>query len=135
MKKIYLVFWIISWVIGSLFATPINECKIDIYFGNGIWNDPDGAGENRKALEDKILILQIIKNDPVLKAKYGKVKLAYNWGDGWDIDLVETFYQLKEAGQLSEKTFFALMDELVTKRAADLSGEDRDRSEFCVSIR
>ena len=38
MKKISFVFWIISWVVSSAFATPFNECKIDMYFGNGVWN-------------------------------------------------------------------------------------------------
>ena len=124
MKKICLVFWIVSWVIGSAFAMPINECKIDIYFGNGVWNTVEDAEKSRKVLENFVIKKEVIKNDPTLAAKYGKVKLAYNWSDGWDIDLVETFYQLKEAGQLSEKTFFVLMDELITKRAADLYGED-----------
>ncbi len=124
MKKISLVFWIISWVVSSAFATPFNECKIDIYFGNGVWNTVEDAEKSRKVLENFVIKKEVIKNNSSLKAKYGTVKLAYNWSDGWDIDLVETFYQLKEAGQLSKKTFFVLMDELITKRAADLYGED-----------
>ena len=132
MKKLLIILLLNFGITGTIFATPFNECKIDIYFGNGIWNKQfsndncrkDFAAECSQAELNDLINEEIIKGDPSLAAKYGTVKLAYNWGDGWDIDLVETFYQLKEAGQLSEKTFFALMDELVTKRAADLSGED-----------
>jgi len=26
-----------------VFALPVNECKTDIYFGNGVWNTPPQA--------------------------------------------------------------------------------------------
>ena len=124
MKKLLFIFGLVFGFSISIFALPINECKIDIYFGNGVWNTLKQAKENAKALEKQIIQREIIKNNPILKAKYGKVKLQYNWGEGWDTDLVETFYQLKEAGQLSKWEFFALMDELLTKRAADITGDD-----------
>ena len=105
------------------YGESINECKVDIYFGNGVWNTIKKADISRQEL-DNIIEDEIIKGDPILAAKYGEVKLQYNRGDSWDIDLVETFYQLKNAGQISEWTFFTLMDELLTKRAADIIGED-----------
>ena len=126
MKKLLLIFGLVFGFSISIFALPINECKIDIYFGNGVWNTLKQAKENVKALEKQVIQREIIKNNPTLKTKYGNVKLQYNWGEGWDIDLVETFYQLKEAGQLSKWAFFALMDELLTKRAADITGDDVD---------
>ncbi|MGK0255573.1 MAG: hypothetical protein ACI81I_000173 [Arcobacteraceae bacterium] len=47
----------------------------------------------------KIIDKKIIQGDPKLKAKYGQIKLQYNWGQGNMLDVLETFYQLKEAGQ------------------------------------
>ena len=132
MKKLLLFLGIIFGLNSSAFAIPVNECKIDIYFGNGVWNKQfssdnckkDFAAECSQKQLNELIQREIIKNNPILKAKYGKVKLQYNWGEGWDTDLVETFYQLKEAGQLSKWEFFALMDELLTKRAADITGDD-----------
>ncbi len=121
-RIIILIFTLIGFSVAAF--SSVDECKTDIYFGNGVWNTKKQAEISRKELEERIIKREIIKGDPTLAAKYGTVKLAYNWSDGWDIDLVETFYQLKEAGQLSKKTFFVLMDELITKRAADLYGED-----------
>ncbi len=113
MKRIIILILVIF---SFSFASSINECKIDIYFGNGVWNTEDQARNSANKLY-RILNYELIK-------KYGKVKLAYNWGQGWDIDLVETFYQLKKAGQLSEKTFFFLIDEILTKRAAYFTDTD-----------
>jgi len=113
MKKTILLF-ILGLTIS--FAQFYNECTTDIYFGNGVWNTADQARNSANKLY-KILHYELVK-------KYGKVKLAYNWGQGWDIDLVETFYQLKKAGQLSKKTFFFLIDEILTKRAAYFTDTD-----------
>ena len=132
MKKFIVSIVAIAGFTVSVFALPMNECKTDIYFGNGVWNKQfsrdncrkDSAAECSQRKLNEVLQREIIKGNPALAAKYGEVKLQYNWGQGWDIDLVETFYQLKEAGQLSEWAFFALIDELLTKRAADITGED-----------
>ena len=65
--------------------------------------------------------MEIVNEDSLLQAKYGNVKLQYNWSQGHMEDLLETFYQLKQNGQISEKAFFTLVDELVAKAAADLA--------------
>ena len=97
MKRVLIsIFTVVSFSV-SAFSLSFNECKTDIYFGNGVWNTKKQAEISRKELEERIIKREIIKGDPALQAKYGEVKLAYNWGQGWDIDLVETFYQLKEA--------------------------------------
>jgi len=109
MKKILIL---VSIVISfSLFshAENINECKTDIYYGNGVWNTSDNAKDSREKLENRIVKLKIIKGDPTLKTKYGKVKLAYNWGQGTLLDVLETYYQLREAGQLDGVGFFTAM--------------------------
>ena len=108
MKKI-LIFITIFWGFSVYANASINECKTDIYYGNGVWNEPEDAEKSRKELEDEIVIPHIIKGDSLLKAKYGKVKLAYNWGQGTLLDVLETYYQLREAGQLDGIGFFSAM--------------------------
>ncbi len=102
-------------VVSFSMGNTINECKTDIYFGNGVWNELDDAEENRKKLEDDIIVPKIIKNDPILLAKYGKVKLAYNWGQGTLLDVLETYYQLRESGQLDDIGFYTAIAALTVK--------------------
>ena len=56
------------------FSTTVDESKTDIYFGNGVWNDPEGAEEGSKALDRKIK-KYIIGNNTLLSKKYGTVLL------------------------------------------------------------
>ncbi|WP_345992164.1 hypothetical protein [Sulfurimonas sp. HSL-1716] len=132
MKKLL---FILSLMISSLLLAQtqkINECKTDIYFGNGVWNkqysrddcDKDSAAECSVRELNDLINKEIIKDDPKLKANYGEVKLQYNWSYGKMIDLLETFYQLKEAGQISEKSFFILVDELMGKQVSAISDEN-----------
>jgi len=90
----------------NVFALPINECKTDIYFGNGVWNSSDDAEVSRAELDKRIIQKEIIKENPLLQSKYGNVALAYNWGQGTLLDVLETYYQLREAGQLDDVGFF-----------------------------
>ncbi len=108
MKNIFKFILALSLFIATLYAENINECKIDIYFGNGVWNQPEEAEEGRKKLQTYIIDKEIIKNDPELQAKYGEAKLQHNWSYGDMMDLLETFYQLKETGQIGEEHFFYL---------------------------
>ena len=123
MKRVIVIFITLVSLTISVFAFSFNECKTDIYFGNGVWNTSKLA-QSSVGILNGVIKREIIKGDPALRAKYGEVKLQYNWSFGKMLDLVETFYQLKEAGQLSEWAFFALTDELLTKRIADITGED-----------
>jgi len=130
-KLLWILYYLFTFGFSVLQANISNECKTDIYFGNGVWNkqfskdcSKSGSADCSRKVLDQLIKREIIKNDPILQAKYGKVKLAYNKGQGWDIDLVETFYQLKKAGQIGEKLFFILVDELIAKRASDIIGED-----------
>ncbi len=120
MKRIFFIIPLICIFYNFLYATKIDESKVDIYFGNGVWNTEDVAKINRDELQ-KVINKSIIKGDPKLKKKYGKVKLAYNWKKGKMEDLLETFYQLKENGQISEWLFFTLVDELIAKVTSDLT--------------
>ena len=100
---------------SSLQALPINETKNDIYFGNGVWNDKEDAELSRLYLEI-IVQKEILNYNPKLLRKYGKVKLQYNWGEGHMDDVLETYYQLKEAGQVSHYDFFRVVS-LLTRNA------------------
>ena len=48
MKKLLLILIMIS---STLFANSINEYKIDIYYGNGVWNDSEDAKISIEYLE------------------------------------------------------------------------------------
>ena len=123
-------------LISSLFFTllgadNINECKTDIYFGNGVWNkqfvsdcEEDSAANCSQDTLNDLIESEIIKNDPKLKAKYGEVKLQYNWSYGDMMDLLETFYQLKETGQIGEEHFFTFVNYLIKTADQDIKDED-----------
>ncbi len=100
----------------SLYATSIDERKIDIYFGNGVWNkeytndcESDSAANCSQFELNAIVQRKIIQGDSALQQKYGSVKLQYNWGEGYIDDILETYYQLAEAGQVNGIEFFTLM--------------------------
>ena len=98
----------------SLHGVDINECKTDIYYGNGAWNEYENAEKNRLELEEEIIIPIIIHNSQLLKAKYGKTKLAYNWRQGYMLDVFEVYYQLKQAGQLDGIGYYVAMAALTS---------------------
>ncbi len=109
MKILFNLILTISLFMITLSANTINECKTDIYYGNGVWNSIFDAKDSMDALTKEIIIPYITKNDPKLQAKYGEVKLQYNWGQDAMTDVLETFYQLKEAGQVSDLDFFRVV--------------------------
>ncbi len=108
MKRLLFV-WLL--MMATAFGGEIDERKIDLYFGNGIWNSYDSAEKSMKKLQKRV-DKYIIKSDPQLMEKYGEIDLAYNWtGTSPDnditltnkvYDLIETFYQLRDAGQLPD---------------------------------
>ncbi len=109
MKKIILFIGVLLALNSSLMGLTIDECKTDIYFGNGVWNAPEDAEKGRQKLQKEIVVSKLIQGDPKLQAKYGEVKLQYNWGQGGMLDVLETYYQLKEAGQVNDYQFFAVI--------------------------
>ncbi len=122
MKILIKLTLVISLFFGTLYAQNINECKTDIYFGNGVWNSQDDAEKSIIELQ-KIIDKVIIKNDPKLQAKYGQIKLQYNWSYGEMMDLLETFYQLKETEQIEEEYFFSFIDYLIKTADKDIKNE------------
>jgi len=128
MKKLLLIFGLVLGLSNSLFALSVNECKTDIYFGNGVWNkqfsrsncNKDSAAECSQKELTQIIQREIIKNNPLLQAKYGTVKLQYNWGEGYMPDVLETYYQLKKEGQVNDLEFFMVMS-IITGGNVELS--------------
>jgi hypothetical protein len=115
MKKI-LIFIAISMSLSlSAYAENVNECKTDIYYGNGVWNEPESAAASQLKLQTYVIEPEIIKNNPLLQVKYGQTKLAYNWGQGTLLDVLETYYQLKEAGQMEGIGFYTAIVALTVK--------------------
>jgi len=74
-----------------------------------VWNEAEDAQKSIKRLKEKVITPYIIKNDPKLQAKYGEVKLQYNWGQGAMLDVLETYYQLKVAGQVNNYQFYSVI--------------------------
>lgn len=119
MKKIL---FILLLTIGSLVAKP---CMTDIYFGNGVWN-PD----RDKVVADQLFSLKEFMlyraPTPLNKADQGKLfnwKVAYNYSTGTNTDLIETFYQLKESGQITEGYFTMISATLAAKDGANSNAE------------
>ena len=86
MKKIFLLLFIFV----SIAFSAIDECKTDVYFGNGILTKQQSEKDNAYLLEESI------------KEKFGldyynkhigKVDYAYNHTDGMLADLLESFVQ------------------------------------------
>lgn len=108
MKNIFKLLMVLLTLFVTLSAENIDECKTDIYFGNGVWNSAKDTEKSIIQLQ-KVIDKEIIKNDPKLKAKYGQIKLQYNWSQGNMLDVLETYYQLREAGQVRDYQFFAVI--------------------------
>ncbi len=114
MKNMLMI--ILVFVSFSLFsnAENINECKTDIYYGNGVWNEYEDAEKSKDRLQG-VIEREIIRYELPLQKKYGKLKLAYNWGQGTLLDVLETYYQLREAGQLDGVGFYTAIAALTVE--------------------
>lgn len=110
MKKIL---FIILVTIASLNAKP---CMTDIYFGNGVWNIERQAKDGRKALREFMLTRANTHLDIQKEGITYNFKHAYNPSHGTLLDLVETFWQLKESGQISDGYFHSIYASLMSSR-------------------
>lgn len=114
MKKIL---FILTISVVSILAKP---CMTDIYFGNGVWNTPTQASKSAKELRK---FMQINYNARLDRNKEGEtyqfMPPTYNPTRGTIEDLLETFWQLKESGQISEGYFTAKWNLLTADRGPD----------------
>jgi len=99
MKKILFILII---TIASLNAKP---CITDIYFGNGVWNTRTQGNEGQRALRNFMLRAYNARLDRQKEGITYDFYHAYNPSHGTLLDLVETFWQLKESGQITEQGF------------------------------
>jgi len=93
------IIFILIFAVVSLYAKP---CTTDIYFGNGVWNTQDDGKEGRDELK-RFMQTRAITSLSIDDEKNNlySFKHAYNPSYGTTEDLIETFYQLKESGQIS----------------------------------
>jgi len=99
MKKFILLMTLLT---VTLSAKP---CMTDIYFGNGVWNDRRDAIDNMDALKKFMLYQANVRLNPNKETVDYQFKYAHNPSHGLIDDLIETFWQLKESGQISEGFF------------------------------
>ena len=100
MKKILFILIV---TIASLNAKP---CITDIYFGNGVWNDREDAIDNRHYLKKFMLYKTITRLDPSKNKKDYRFRYIHNPSHGVIDDLIETFWQLYQSGQISYPYFY-----------------------------
>ena len=74
MKSLFLLVILVL----SAFSQEIDERKIDLYFGNGVWNSNRTASKGAEELGVQI-VDKIIKGNEQLQQKYSDVTLVYNW--------------------------------------------------------
>ena len=78
-----------------------SECMIDVYYGNGIRND------SREAYESMIALFGEFLNSGNFMAGKHHFGLAYNVGSEESFnDVIEAYWQLREAGQISDELNF-----------------------------
>jgi len=102
MKKMVVLFSILLSI--GIQAATIDECKIDFYYGNGVWNDKEDAKVGREELQD------FLKEDLDIETK---AELAFNHTHGTRADLIETFYQLAVNKQISFGYFYFLANAMI----------------------
>ena len=87
MKKLFLLLITLT----TLVFSAIDDCKTDVYFGNGILTEKGGAIDNalllRKAIKQKFGL-------PYFNKHIGKVDYAYNSTLGRAHDMLEAYIQL-----------------------------------------
>jgi len=102
----------------SVFGKP---CMTDIYFGNGVWN-PDQDKIRNEQLKGLKGLME--GNNPTIFNKQNEKnlyqwKVAYNPSYGHIDDVIETFWQLKESGQISEGFFGAVYAALTWEESTE----------------
>jgi predicted small integral membrane protein len=108
-------------VLISTFAfSAIDECKTDVYFGNGILTKERDAKFNAEVVLKSAIIKKLGKD---YNKRIGKVSYAYNRSDGQIIDLLESLMQKVDGTGLTSINKWtqvaALVAGLMTQEAHD----------------
>ena len=113
MKKIVMIL-----ILGcAVFSSA--DAKVNIYYTNGIDTSDLEAQNSRDLLIEKLKKAGIL-NDPAIetiKDDHGEehnVTLIYNFTRGTMDDLLETFFQIRESGQLDDVGFFLFVGALLS---------------------
>ncbi len=95
MKKILflLIFWLIPLFSFAFTELVIDECKTDVYFGNGILTKQQDAINNADLLEKSIRKEFYNNNKDEMYKQIGRVFYAYNRTEGFIIDNLESLAQ------------------------------------------
>jgi len=111
MKKIIFI------LILAFTVTEAKPCMTDIYFGNGVWNTPTQASKSLRRLRR---FMKTNYNAQLERDKEGQIYQfmppMYNPSRGTIEDLLETFWQLKESGQIDEGYFMSKWNLLTANR-------------------
>jgi len=129
MKKIILLFTVIT---GILSAKP---CMTDIYFGNGVWNDKDDAEDNKNSLR-KFMLFQAQANTRLNPNQEGidyDFKYAHNPSYSYIEDLIETYWQLHQSGQIPYPFFYTISSILSQMTGNITENEIREKIGQAVS--
>jgi len=113
MKKILLI------LILTVISLQAKPCMTDIYFGNGVWNTEKDAIYSKRALRNFMLYRANIRLDINKEGIDYNFKHAYNPSYGTIDDLIETYWQLKESGQISEGYFGAVYAALTWEESGE----------------
>ena len=122
MKKILLL---ITLTLSTLYAKP---CMTDIYTLNGINTDDISINDDAGSAEDNIIRLEefmlywgnpTTRLDPKKNGKEYQFRYVYNPSYGVRDDMLETYYQLKESGQISGGYFTFLLNLLTVDLGLD----------------
>ena len=112
MKKILLI------LLLTIVSLDAKSCMTDIYFGNGVWNDSDSAEKNMLKLRRHMHNRAFTPLDREKEGEGGdyNFKYTHNPSHGTIYDLIETFWQLKESGQITEQDFHSYYAGLLSSR-------------------
>ena len=88
MKKLFLFIWLVTLSTNAI--AQIDECKVDLYYANGVMmQDTEAQAQDRwgERVDD------LFAKYPQLKNRLGKTDVAYNISEGMVADMWESFNQ------------------------------------------
>ena len=103
MKKIILILLFSL----TLFANT-DSCKLDVYFGNGVWNNAEQAEESMEELKTFMQMNNIMRFLKVDDGKTYEFLIAHNAPHGYIDDMIETYWQLYTSGQITNGYFTSM---------------------------
>ena len=117
MQKIFLL--LITLITFSFSAT--DDCKTDVYFGNGILTKQRTAIDNSELLRKSIIKKFGL---PYFNKNIGKVAYAYNQTEGVPGDLLESLAQKLENSVISYLPYIGQISTLLNITTAELQNSD-----------